>query len=176
MENNEVEIWKDIEGYDGMYQVSNKGRVKSLKFGKEKILRPGKNGNGYLFVYLYKNRKKKMCKVHRLVAMTFLPNPDNLPQVNHKNEDKTDNKVVNLEWCSAKYNINYGTRTQRQAEKLTNYKRSKPVIQYSKSGEFVREWKSIMDVERNLGFNRGNIFHCCTGRYHSAYNFIWTYK
>ena len=164
------EIWCPIKGFEGLYEVSDKGRVRSLKFGKERILKPGRN-TGYLLVCLYKNGEKKWCKVHRLVAKTFIPNPDNLPEVNHKDEDKENNSVQNLEWCDQKYNINYGTRTQRQAEKC-----SKPVLQYTKDGEFVMEWKSMQDVQRNLNYSQGHISSCCTGKRKSAYGFIWKYK
>ena len=165
------EVWKDVSGYEGLYQVSDKGRIKSLKFRKERILKPGRDTCGYLHVILWKNGRKKLCKVHRLVAKVFISNPDNLPMINHKDENPSNNRVENLEWCSAKYNINYGTRTQRQVEKL-----SKPVLQYTLDGELIREWKSTMDVQRNLGYSHGNISSCCTGRYKSANGFNWKYK
>lgn len=112
------EIWKDIEGYEGLYQVSNFGRVKSLgRFKKnnqikEKILKPRINSSGYKQVSLY-NKFQKTYSVHRLVAKAFIPNPDNLPQVNHKDENKLNNHVNNLEWCNSKYNNNYGTHNKR---------------------------------------------------------------
>ena len=175
MTNNE--IWKDIEEYEGLYQISDKGRVKSLKFGKEKIMKLQKDTNGYLYVGLCKNgEKQKMFLIHRLVALAFISNPQNLPQVNHKSEDKTDNRVENLEWCSVKYNCNYGTRNQRQAEKMTNGKLSKPVLQYTKDGIFIKEWRSTHDVERNLGFDQGYISSCCNGKFKWAYSFVWKYK
>ena len=161
------EIWCPIKGYESLYEVSDQGRVKSIGYGKDRILKPRIDKDGYLQVYLYKNRVPKHCLVHRLVAKTFIPNPDNLPQVNHKDENKTNNSVQKLEWCDSKYNINFGTRNQRI---------SKPVIQYTKSGEFVKEWKSTRDVERTLNYSQGNISRCCTGRYKSAYNFIWKFK
>ena len=167
----EEEIWCPIKGFEGLYEVSDKGRVKSIGYGKEKILKPFSNKDGYLQVGLRKNRGRKNWLVHRLVAKTFIPNPDNLPEVNHKDEDKTNNSVQNLDWCDKKYNNNYGTRTQRQADKC-----SKPVIQFTKDGEFVREWKSMNDVQRNLNYSQGNISSCCTGRYKYAYNFIWKFK
>ena len=114
------EIWKDVVDFEGLYQVSNKGRIRSLKYGKEKILKLVRTHNGYLRICLIKNGEKKMCLVHRLVSQVFLPNPQNLPDVNHKNEDKTNNNVNNLEWCDKKYNSNYGTRNQRISEKCTN--------------------------------------------------------
>ena len=161
------EIWCPIKGFEGQYQVSDQGRVKSLKFGKERILKPIRDKDGYLLVNLCKNGEIKQCLVHRLVAQAFIPNPNNLPQVNHRDEDKTNNSVQNLEWCDQKYNINYGTRTDRC---------SKPVLQFTKSGEFVREWKSTRDVERNLGYFHNNISDCCNGKYKSAYDFIWKFK
>ena len=165
------EIWCPIKGYEGFYGVSDKGRVRSLKSGKERILKPGSDKDGYLQVGLYKNGEKKMCKVHRLVAQTFIPNPDNLPQVNHKDEDKENNSVHNLEWCSSKYNANFGTRTKKISIKI-----SKPVLQYTKSGEFVREWKSTRAVERNLGYFHSYISNCCNGIHKSAYGYIWKFK
>ena len=161
------EVWCPIKGFEGLYEVSDQGRVRSLKFGKERILKPVRTPKGYLQVSLYKNGKMKPIRIHRLVAQTFIPNPDNLPEVNHKDENKENNSVHNLEWCDSKYNNNYGTRTDRC---------SKPVLQFTKSGEFVKEWKSAMDVERNLGYFHNNISYCCTGRYKSAYGFIWKYK
>lgn len=168
------EIWREIEGYEGLYQVSNEGRVRSLgndKTRKTKFLKPYDNGWGYLFVVLYKDGKMKKFFIHRLVAQAFLPNIFNLNEVNHINEDKTNNCVDNLEWCSHKYNTNYGTRNERVSEKL-----SKPLFQFTKTGEFIRDWSSVIEVERVLGYRRGSISSCCSGRYKSAYGYIWKYK
>ena len=111
------EIWKDIQGYEGLYRVSNLGRVKSFHKAKEHILSPGKDKDGYFQVQLYKNGINKMRKVHRLVAQAFISNPNNLPQINHKDENKQNNNVDNLEWCTNEYNHNYGTAVKRAAEK-----------------------------------------------------------
>ena len=170
------EIWCPIKGYENLYEVSDQGRVRSIKFGKDKILKPFRNTQGYLQVKLWKNGEIKKCLVHRLVSKTFTPNPDNLPEVNHKDEDKTNNKVENLEWCDRKSNCNYGTRNKRISQKLTNGKLSKSVIQYSKDGEFIKEWQSLHDIEINLKYSKGNISSCCTGRRKNAYNFIWKFK
>lgn len=170
------EVWKDIEGYEGLYKISDKGRVKSIGYGKERILKPANNGRGYLLVGLCKNNEKKHFLVHRIVAQAFIPNPQNLPQVNHQDENPSNNSVENLEWCTAKYNNNYGTRIQRINEKNTNGKCSKPVIQYTKTGEFIKEWKSTMDVKRNLNYDQGHISACCNGKRKSANGFIWKYK
>lgn len=121
------EIWRDIEGYEGLYQVSNLGRVKSLdridRLGRRKpgvILSYILHNYGYLLVNLYKEGKRKLFLVHRLVAHTFIPNPEGLPEINHKDEDKTNNLVDNLEYCDRKYNINYGTHTERMVQTRIN--------------------------------------------------------
>ena len=166
-----TEVWCPIKGYEGQYEVSDKGRVKSLKYGKERMLIQVRDSGGYLVVNLYKNSEKKMYYVHRLVSQAFIPNQNNLPEVNHKDENKTNNYVQNLEWCTDKYNTNYGTRNQRVSEKL-----SKPVLQYTESGAFVREWKSMQDVQRNLNYGQCNISRCCNGILKTAYGYIWKYK
>lgn len=165
------EIWKDINDYIGLYQVSNLGKVKSLKWGKERILKLKKNKDGYLIVCLYKNNKKYWKKVHRLIAETFIPNPNNLPQVNHINEDKTDNRVENLEYCDCKYNCNYGTRNQRRAKT-----QSKTIIQYDLKGNYITEYDSLNEINRQLGFSIGNISDCCNGKHKQVYGSIWRYK
>ena len=117
------EEWRDIKGYEGRYQISSFGRVKSLMNNRgkyrEKIIDRRPNKYGYKRVGLYKNGKSKFYSVHRLVALHFLPNPNNLPQVNHKDENKENNRVDNLEWCDSKYNNNYGTRNKRIGEKTS---------------------------------------------------------
>lgn len=186
------EIWKDINRYEGLYQVSNFGRMRSLGNGnsnnsKVRILKVSKNRCGYLCVCLCKDGKQKTFKLHRLVAETFLPNPLNLPQVNHKDEDKTNNfvgtpendyKDGNLEWCDNKYNSNYGTRNKRISKSqsgVLNTKKSKPVLQYSLDGTFIREYPSASECGRN-GFNQGLVSTCCRGECSQAYGFIWKYK
>lgn len=168
-----MEEWRNIEGYDD-YQVSNYGRIKSLLYGKERILKPVKNG-GYLRVGLTKNGERKWFRIHRIVAQTFLSNPYNLPQVNHKDENPSNNHVENLEWVSAKYNINYGTRNERVSKTMTNGKLSKTVYQYTLNGEFIAEYSSTMEVERQLGFANTHIGKCCIGQRKSAYGYKWTY-
>ena len=124
MENNiENEVWRDVDGYDGMYQVSDLGRVRSLKYGKVRVMKPQKDKGGYLSVHFYKDSIEKSFLVHRLVAQAFIPNDDeNKTQINHRNEDKTENKVSNLEWCSAQYNMTYNGIHRRR--KHTKYKRN----------------------------------------------------
>ena len=164
------ELWKDIKNYEGHYQVSNFGRVKSIKFGKEIILKPVTDRHGYLIVGLWKNNKQKTYKVHRLVMEAFIPNTDNLPCVNHKDEDKTNNNVENLEWCTYTYNNNYGTRIERISKR-----RSKTVLQYDLEGNFIREWESSAECGRN-GFNQGHVAACCQGKLKKHKDSIWRYK
>ena len=119
------EEWRSVVGYEGLYEVSNTGQVRSLdryvkgksyRLHKGKVLSPGKNSRGYLSAVLSYNGKHKAITVHRLVAEAFLPNPDNLPEINHKDEDKTNNSVDNLEWCDRSYNNNYGTRKDKERD------------------------------------------------------------
>lgn len=165
-----MEIWKDIEGYDGLYQVSNMGRVKSLKFGKEKILKSAKNNMGYLLIVLCKEGKPKTFMVHRLVAQAFIPNPDNLLEINHIDEDKTNNRVENIEYCDRSYNLNYGTRNNKVSKA-----NSIPVLQFTKNGEFIKKWDSMIEAEKELGINPGNISKCSKGKIKTAYGFVWLY-
>ena len=189
-----MEEWRDVPGYEGLYQVSNYGRVKSLNYkrtGREKLLKPGVDGRGYLRVILYKDGKVKHPRVHRLTAQAFMPNPLNLPQVNHKDENKLNNRVfinedgsvdpekTNLEWCTNEHNCNYGTRNQRVAEANTNGKTSKRVYQYALNGELVAIWSSTAECGR-IGFNQGAVAACCNNKYLREENnkykgFRWSY-
>lgn len=166
------EIYKDIEGFEGLYQVSNYGRVKSLHYGKERILRQQVNF-GYCCVYLRnQNKERKNCLVHRLVAQAFIDNPNNYEEVNHIDEDKMNNHVTNLEWCDRKYNANYGTAIQRCAlKRINNPKLSKQVL----CVETGVVYPSTIEVERQLGFSQGNISYACNGRYKQAYGYTWCY-
>lgn len=182
------EIWRDIKGYEGLYQVSNFGRVRSLdrivngNWKNPNIKRNGKIlkinilPSGYCRVLLSKDGKTKLHYVHRLVATAFIPNPNNYPCVNHKDENKQNNCVENLEWCTQKYNNNYRNRQKKIAKKNTNGKMSKPVLQYDLQGNFIKEWPSIMEIERQLGFDQGYISNCCNGKYKTAYGYIWKFK
>lgn len=184
-----TEIWKPIKGYEGYYQVSNLGNVRSLDrivtysnnkiyLYKSRIRKPYKDRGGYLTCDLRKNSKGKNAKVHRLVAEAFIPNPNNLPQVNHRDEDKTNNHVENLEWCDGKYNVNYGTAIQRSAEKrLNSPKLSKPVLQLDlETNQIIAEYPSARGAERQLNIYNGGISYCCRGERKTAGGFKWVYK
>lgn len=160
------EIWKDIPNYEGLYQVSNLGRVKSL-FKYKKILKP-RQRNGYLRVSLTKNNKSTNYAVHRLVAQAFISNPNNLPEVNHKDENKQNNCVDNLEFCTRKYNMKYGTWKDRRLVKFI-----KPVAQYDLNGNFIRNWTSIKDAKTKLNIN--NIPAVCKGKAKQSGGYIWKY-
>lgn len=172
------EIWKDILGFEGLYQVSNLGRVKSLKrpYGlKEKILKQ-QLVCGYYQVHLHKNSIEKKCLVHRLVWIAFNgPIPEGL-QVNHINEIKTDNSLSNLNLMTRKENMTWGTAIERRAKKLKNGKKSKSVLQFTLDNILVKEYPSIQQVYRETGFSQGNICGCCNGKYKQMYGFKWKYK
>ena len=164
-----MEEWKDIKGFEGLYQISNYGRIKSF-YGKEKILNGGTDRDGYKIIKLVKNKKYYPKKIHRLVAEAFLPNPYNLPEINHKDEIPCNNKVENLEWCTHKYNLNYGNHNKKLSEnKKQNYKRSdnpnsKKILCITTQEIF----NCIIDAEEQYNIAHQSISKCCKGKYKSA--------
>lgn len=163
------EIWKDIKGYEDIYQISNLGRVKSVE--TDRILKGCKTSNGYLIVSLYKNSVMSTKKIHRLVADAFIQNPENKPQVNHIDENKTHNMVSNLEWMTAKENSNHGTRTDRLAKTL-----SIPIIATNiKTGEST-EFYGSSECARQLGIHVSCVTGVLKGRRNQTGGYTFKYK
>lgn len=156
---NIIEEWRPVVGYEGLYEVSNYGRVMSMVGRTAKERRLVKDNNGYLNVVLSKNGTCKGKKVHRLVAEAFLPNPNNLPQVNHKDEDKTNNAVWNLEWCSMAYNIHYGTGIQRRADKQKYLKMKTIKVFKYPNMEYLGTYQSITEAAKKYNCKPSGVSH-----------------
>lgn len=177
-----TEEWRNIEGYEGLYQVSNLGRVKSLermcrnknglRVVKERIMKNSKNSQGYYEVRLTKNGVGKLHLVHRLVAHAFIPNKNNLQQVNHKDETRTNNCVENLEWCTQIYNLSYGTRNRRIGVKNTNHPSFSKKVLCVETGEL---FPSTMEAQRKYGINSSHIVQCCKGKEETCGGYHWIY-
>ena len=177
------EVWKTIEGFEGRYEVSNIGRIRSFMTNtgaireRPLILCQKIDKYGYLVVGLNKNGKKNFRAVHRLVALAFIPNTGNLPQINHKNEDKQDNRVENLEWCTVSYNNNYGTHSKRISNSMKNNpKISRAVLQCDKDGSIVNEYPSTHEAARANGYTKCGIVACIHGKMNTYKGFYWKYK
>lgn len=181
----EKEIWKDIAGYEGFYQVSNLGRVRSLdrvivrKNGWKqtfdgKLLKPKTYKNGYLFVCINNAKTKKYITIHRLVATAFLDNKNNYPVINHKDENIKNNNANNLEWCTQSYNLSYGMRKEKQIETLIATGHVKKVYQFTMNGDFVSEYRTIKEAQDATGIT--NISSVCRGKYNSAGGFLWSHN
>ena len=172
-----LRAWKDIKNYEGLYQVSTDGKIRSLDRyvttrGGAKALRKGKeiklrkNSDGYYMV----NLSNRTYSVHRLVAQAFIPNPNNFPCVNHKDENRKNNNVENLEWCTHKYNNNYGTRIEKVSKK-----KYKTIKQYDLEGNFIKEWQSIKEVSETMNICKSGIIACAKGIYKQCKGYIWKY-
>ena len=196
-----MEKWKPIEGYEGLYMVSDKGRVKSIdrivhrnrgttKMLHGRIIRQQKGTNGYLFVTLSKQGKIKPLGVHRLVAMAFVDGHEAGLVVNHKDENKHNNNASNLEWVTLKQNANYGTAIVRRVAN-SNFKgknnpmygkmgydnpRSIPILQYDKKGTFIAEWSSAAEASKKLNVNPSSIRRCINGYLQTSGGYIWKNK
>ena len=185
------EIWKDIEGYEGLYQVSNWGNVKSLNYRKRgyaKNLTPKINNRGYEWVELRKNGKKKQVVIHRLVGETFLENPNGYPIINHKDENKTNNTVENLEWCTLSYNTKYSMERHperiiglRKPRRKRNYYKTKTrysnihINQLTIDGRFIKQWFNMAEIKHTLNYHNTSIKECCEGKRKTAYGYKWEF-
>ena len=189
---NHEEIWKAVPGYEGLYEISSLGRIRSVshpRSGKKwshrkegRVLLPSYNkANGYLSVCLCKDGEHHHAYLHRLVAAAFLPNPSNLPFVNHKDENKRNNDAGNLEWCSHLYNIRYGTGMQRRLQSIAESKRGrcypKRIAQYTRDGQLVATYSSSEEAARALGCNGSNIRTCARQErgVKQSNGYVWRY-
>lgn len=181
------EEWKPIKCYEGLYEISNFGRVKRLgrieyvkrsngysRTKQEKILKPKMHNRGYLQVSLYKNNKMINAYIHRLVAQAFIKNPNNYPCVNHKDEDKANNHVSNLEWCTIEYNDNYGTRNKRQGEKVKG-RYNGPNSKQVRCVETNIVYPSAAEAGRQLKISSSHISQCCIGKRNKCNGYHWEY-
>lgn len=162
--NDPNEIWKPVIGFEGLYDVSNLGRVKSIgsyNTCKRGVMNPMTDRCGYFHVMLYNKGVHKDISIHRLVATAFIPNPNRYKYVNHKDENTKNNCVDNLEWCTNSYNLIYSN--------------GKKVAQYSKDGSFIKEFNSVADASRAYNIPTTNISKCCMGKRHSAGKYVWKY-
>lgn len=176
------EIWKDIEGYEGLYQVSNSGKIRSIRYShinKITIMAFHYNKKGYTRVHLTKNKIDKYVSVHRLVANAFIPNPNNYPQVNHIDGNKLNNCVDNLEWCTNKYNFQHalklGLFDNRLHKKGFHTKNARAVNQYDLEGNFIKHWDYILDASKELNISHSSIYRCCNKKIKKPKNYIWEY-
>lgn len=176
-------VWKPVPGYEGFYEVSNSGKIRSV-YRYKKILKPMISNTGYERVDLFKNKVRKQFSVHRLVAMAFIKIEDGKPFVNHKDENKLNNNVDNLEWISHVENCRYGTAIARRTQHLDYSNRrinnagqiaalSKPIAQFTKSGSFIRKWASASECARENGWTVSCIRRNCLGETSTAYGFIF---
>lgn len=177
------EIWKDINGYEGLYQVSNFGRVKGLcrydsrgNLRAERILKPTPTTDGYLRVHLSRKGEKRKRPIHRLVAQAFIPNPENKPQVNHIDEDKKNNVVTNLEWNTPKENINHGTSLYRRSLAQRKTQVGKAIIAIDIANGEYNEYYSINECTRQLNINPAGIRQVLLGNYKQTKGFTFKYK
>lgn len=185
------EIWKPVKGYEGQYEVSNLGGVRSvdrivpvlngrLRHIKGKPITPHKSNTGYYLCDLYKENRRKNVLLHRMVAEAFIPNENNLPCVNHIDNNRENCISDNLEWCTQSYNMKYSYDTTDRKSKMNwksgrENKNSKPVLMYSRDGIFIKRFDCICDAERELGILNNSIVACLKNRYKTAGGYIWKY-
>lgn len=166
-----MEEWKDISGYEGLYQVSNKGQVRSFHSGLWMIMKQSVRKGGYKKIFLRKNKQRKSYFVHRLVAIAFIPNPNNLPIINHKDENPSNNCVENLEWCTSQYNMTYGTVIERIRN--TKFTKAIPLLMFDKHGQLKAKFDNLTQAVEKTGFPHSNIISCYKGRINAVRGYIF---
>lgn len=183
----EMEEWRDISGYEGLYKISNYGNIKSFQAGgnhnEEKILKGKKHPKGYVLVDLHKDGQLKTFLVHRLVAVAFIENPNNYPYINHKDEVKDNNHSDNLEWCDAKYNFHYSIGKYKKkfynspkTKERKPYKYFQKVLQYDLCGNLIKEYENATQASIECGIPVHNITSVCIGRYQYSHGYVWKFK
>lgn len=171
-----MEIWKDISGYDGKYQISNLSRIKSLISGNEKILSTYLNYSGYERCSLGWGKNKKSHSIHRLVAIAFIPNPENKPCVNHINRNRSDNSIENLEWVTHKENAEHAISfVDTYIKSRANHYNSKRVIQKDLNGNNLKTWGSVIEASISLGISKSSISDCARGKVKAVKNYVFQY-
>ena len=168
------EIWKDIPNYEGHYQASNLGRIRSIK-KETKILKEINRNDGYKYVNLSKNGKSKPIKVHKIIAKTFLSNPQNFPVINHKDGNKINNSIDNLEFCTQSHNLKEAYKLGLKKPNKINIRKRKKVLQKDKSGKIIKIWDSIKEASIKLNIKDSNISQVCKNKRNYAGNYIWEY-
>lgn len=177
------EVWKDVQGYEGLYMVSNLGNVKSMNYanrGYARNLVPKTNNSGRLWVELAKNGARKPLLVHRLVATAFIPNPENFPEINHIDENPKNNEVRNLEWCTHEYNNRIYREHHPLRPRTVRWVKKSPrlhlkVNQIDEHGNIVKQWPNSRDIFKETGMSDWSISECCRGKRKTAYGFKWQY-
>ena len=191
MKANTEEVWKDIKGYENLYQVSNLGRIKSLGrrsinknghiyYSKEKILKSTLTSHKYKVIGLYKNRKSKQAYIHRLIAEYFIPNPENKPHINHKNGIRHDNRIENLEWVTCYENNKHMKEVLKTAYIFPpkygkDNPKSRRILQFTKEGKFIKSYETLTEAERCTGAHHPNISKVALGKRNFAGGFVWKY-
>lgn len=177
------EIWKDIKGYEGLYEISNFGNIKSTRHGKVKMLKTSTDKYGYKRINLYKNGVVKIGYIHKLVINTFIENTNNLPCINHINGIKSDNNLTNLEYCTYSHNIKEAFRLGLKKPSITTLnkrgklsKNSKVVYQFDLDGKFIKKWYGTREIERELKLNHSYISKCCRKKVSQVGGYIWRYE
>ena len=173
-----MEIWKDIDGYVGRYQISNYGNVLSLNYrntGKAKRMKPKINKGGYKWIGLSDGKYRKPLLIHRLVAIAFIDNPNNFPEVNHKDENPLNCNVANLEWCTHQYNVRYSFNKHKDRKPVGKKPIKQLINQYALDGTLMNTWDGYLILNKTFNYKGSSIKECCEGKRKTAYGYKWEF-